>query len=95
MTELDELLAFVANALASAARTRRHNGLPVPPLALTIARWCADTARSGTARQPLADLTETGDRGGMEHPLLITIAALPPSCRSASAPSATCWPTAG
>ncbi len=75
MTELDELLAFAANAFASAARTRQRNGLPVPPLALTIARWCADTARSGTARQPLADLTEAGDRGPMERPLLLTIPA--------------------
>lgn len=73
MTELDELLAFVANAIAGHARTRQRNGLPVPPLALTVARWAADTARSGTTRQPLARPTETGDRVGMERPLLLTI----------------------
>ncbi len=73
MTELDELLAFVAAAIAGHARTRQRNGLPVPPLALTVARWAADTARSGTTRQPLARPTETGDRVGMERPLLLTI----------------------
>lgn len=75
MNELDELLAFLANAIASHARHRQRNGAQVPPLALAVARWCLDAAQSGVERQSLALVGLEVDGGRMsssEPSLLLT-----------------------
>lgn len=72
LTELDALLAFVANAIARHARDRARNGSSVPPLAVELARWLA-AAPSGTERQPVDCRCADGDAGQMNAPLMLTI----------------------
>ena len=72
-TELDELLSFIAAALAKHADLRTRNGGSVPPLALLVANWCADAARGCTEIQSLAPAARHGQGGDMA-PLLLDLA---------------------
>ena len=70
-TEHEEALSFIAGAIARAATVRRRDGLPVPAIAILVARWCADAARSGEDRQPLG-IADIGVDVGVMDQLLLT-----------------------
>ena len=70
-TEHQEVLAFVAHAIVRHAAVRQRDGLPVPSLAVALAKWCADQARSGEDRQPLA-IADIGVDVGVMDQLLLT-----------------------
>ena len=69
-TETSEALAFISHAIVRHAAVRHRDGLPVPALAVLVARWCADAARDGEERQPLAMPEITADVGVMDQLLL-------------------------
>ena len=70
-TELEEACAFLAHAVARAAAVRARDGLPVPAMALAVARWCADQARSGEVGQRF-DVADVGVDVGVMDQLLLT-----------------------
>ena len=71
-TETSEALAFISHAIVRHAGVRRRDGLPVPAMALAVARWCADQARNGEDRQPLDVGDVARDVGIMDDQLLLT-----------------------
>ena len=72
-SDFDELLAFVAHALARHARERQRNGQRVPPAALSVATWCLDAARSGTEAPKVEPAESPAQAGPVERSLLLTI----------------------
>lgn len=69
-SELEEACAFLAHAVARAAAVRARDGLPAPPMALALARWCAVQAGGGELRQPLAFGEGMSDLGLVDALLL-------------------------
>ena len=70
-TENAAALAFIAHAIIRHAAIRRRDGLPVPALAVLVAKWCADQARSGEVGQRF-DSDSTGADVGIVNQLLLT-----------------------
>lgn len=71
-SELDELPAFLAHAIAAHAREWQRNGLRVPPVALALAGWCTEVAQNGTGAQKVSQSEPVG-HGVHMAPLLLTV----------------------
>ena len=69
-SEIEETCAFLAHAVARAAAVRARDGLPVPAMALAVARVCADQARGGQIGQAFAFGEGMGDLGLVDALLL-------------------------
>ena len=69
-SELVELAAFCAAALARHADLRRRNGAPVPALVLPLARMCTEAARGSTTMQNLDQAGRPGEGEAMPSLLL-------------------------
>ena len=65
-----ETLAFISHAIVRHAAVRARDGLPIPALALVVARWCANAARGGQDGQPFAIPDGDTDIGVMAQLLL-------------------------